>query len=46
MIPAPRVSPSVLLTTFGVLTATGLIAGVVPARIASEIDPAAALRVR
>jgi putative ABC transport system permease protein len=46
MIPKPRVSPSVLVTTFGVLAATGLMAGIVPARIAAEIDPAAALRVR
>jgi putative ABC transport system permease protein len=45
MIPAPRVSPSVIFTTFGVLALTGLVAGIAPARIASEIDPAAALRV-
>ncbi len=44
-IPVPRVSTSVVLTTFAVLTATGLSAGLLPARTASRIDPAAALRV-
>jgi putative ABC transport system permease protein len=45
MIPVPVISPRVLLATFGVLVATGLVAGVVPARVASRVDPAAALRV-
>jgi len=43
--PAPRVSASVLLTTFVVLTAVGLIAGIAPARIAARVDPSTALRV-
>lgn len=43
--PAPRVSASVLLTTFAVLTAVGLVAGIAPARIAARVDPSAALRV-
>ena len=45
VIPTPKVSPSVVLTTFGFLAVTGLAAGVVPARIAAQADPAAALRV-
>jgi putative ABC transport system permease protein len=45
MVPAPRVSPSVLVTTFGVLFATGVLAGVAPARLASRVDPGVALRV-
>jgi ABC-type antimicrobial peptide transport system permease subunit len=44
MVPVPVVSPRVLVATFGVLAATGLLAGVVPARLASRVDPAAALR--
>lgn len=44
-IPAPRVSLSVILTTFGVLAAVGIAAGVVPARIASRVDPGTAMRV-
>jgi putative ABC transport system permease protein len=44
-LPAPRVSAGVLVTTFIVLTAVGLVAGVAPARIAARVDPAAALRV-
>jgi ABC-type antimicrobial peptide transport system permease subunit len=45
MIPAPRISLSVILTTFGVLVAVGLAAGIVPARLASRVDPGAAMRV-
>ncbi|MFI5397061.1 MAG: ABC transporter permease [Candidatus Binatia bacterium] len=45
MIPAPRLSFSVILTTFGVLAAVGLVAGIVPARLASRVDPGAAMRV-
>ena len=45
MLPSPRVSPHVLLTSFGVLVAVGLIAGIAPGRAASSVDPAAALRV-
>ena len=44
-IPAPQVSANVLLTTFAVLAAVGLIAGIAPARIAARVDPSAALRV-
>jgi putative ABC transport system permease protein len=44
-LPTPQVSASVLLTTFAVLTAVGLIAGIAPARIAARVDPATALRV-
>jgi putative ABC transport system permease protein len=43
--PAPRVSANVLVTTFVVLTAVGLIAGIAPARIAARVDPSTALRV-
>jgi putative ABC transport system permease protein len=43
--PAPRVSANVLLTTFVVLTAVGLSAGIAPARIAARADPSTALRV-
>ena len=45
MVPVPVVSLRVLATTFGVLATTGIVAGVVPARVASRVDPAAALRV-
>jgi putative ABC transport system permease protein len=45
MIPTPRVSLSVILTTFGVLAGVGLAAGIVPARLASQVDPGAAMRV-
>jgi ABC-type antimicrobial peptide transport system permease subunit len=45
MIPRPEISLSVLATTFGILVATGIVAGIVPARIASQVDPASALRV-
>ena len=44
-LPRPQVSASVLLTTFVVLTAVGLIAGIAPARIAARVDPSTALRV-
>ena len=44
-LPRPQVSASVLLTTFAVLTAVGLSAGIAPARIAARVDPSAALRV-
>ena len=42
--PAPEVSPAVVFTTFTVLVGTGLLAGVAPARLASRVDPAQALR--
>jgi putative ABC transport system permease protein len=45
MIPKPRVSPGVLVTTFAVLAATGVAAGIAPARLASRVDPGSALRV-
>jgi putative ABC transport system permease protein len=44
-LPTPQISASVLLTTFAVLTAVGLVAGVAPARIAARVDPSTALRV-
>jgi putative ABC transport system permease protein len=44
-LPAPRVSANVLLTTFVVLTAVGLSAGIAPSRIAARVDPSTALRV-
>jgi len=43
--PSATVSPAVVATTFFVLSAIGLAAGIVPARIASQVDPAAAMRV-
>jgi putative ABC transport system permease protein len=43
--PAPRVEASVLVTAFAVLVGVGLVAGVAPARSASRVDPASALRV-
>lgn len=44
-VPQPTISGSVLLTTFLVLVAVGIGAGIVPSRLASAVDPAAALRV-
>ena len=43
-LPRPRIVPGVVLTCFAVLVGTGLSAGVVPARLASRVDPGAALR--
>ena len=43
--PTPHLSLSVVLTTFGVLVAVGVAAGIVPARMASRVDPGAAMRV-
>jgi putative ABC transport system permease protein len=45
MVPTPRLEASVLVTTFIVLVGVGLLSGVTPARTASRVDPAAALRV-
>ena len=45
MVPAPRLEPSVLATSFCVLVAVGLLSGITPARSAARVDPAAALRV-
>ena len=45
MVPAPRVTSSVVITTFVVLVTVGLLSGVVPARLASRVDPSVALRV-
>lgn len=44
-IPGPRLEWSVVVTSFSVLTAVGVLAGWVPARAASRVDPGAALRV-
>ncbi len=44
MLPAPRLSASVVVTSFAVLAAVGLVSGVAPARAASAVDPATALR--
>ncbi len=44
-IPAPPLLPGAVLTTFCVLVAIGLAAGLVPARMAARVDPSAALRV-
>jgi ABC-type antimicrobial peptide transport system permease subunit len=43
-LPTPEVSPAVVFTTFAVLVGTGIVAGVAPARLASQVDPATALR--
>ena len=43
--PVPRLSASVVVTTVGVLLAVGVASGVAPARLASRVDPAAAMRV-
>jgi putative ABC transport system permease protein len=42
--PQPLLQTSVVATTFGVLVAVGVAAGVAPARLASRVDPSAALR--
>ena len=42
--PPPPLLPSVFATTFGVLVGVGLAAGIAPARIASRVDPATAMR--
>ena len=44
-IPLPRSSPSVVITTMLVLLGVGLVSGIAPARVASRVDPAAAMRV-
>ena len=44
-IPRPVPSASVLLTAFSVLVGTGIASGILPARVASQVDPATALRV-
>jgi putative ABC transport system permease protein len=44
--PQPLLQESVVATTFGVLVAVGLAAGVAPARLAARVDPSAALRAR
>ena len=43
--PPPRILPSVIVTTFVVLAAVGLVAGIAPARVAARVDPSTALRV-
>jgi ABC-type antimicrobial peptide transport system permease subunit len=44
LIPAPRILPSVIVTTFLILVGVGIAAGIVPARIAARIPPAIPLR--
>jgi putative ABC transport system permease protein len=44
LVPAPRLSWSVVSTAFALLASIGVVAGVTPARVASRVDPAAALR--
>lgn len=44
LVPAPRLEWSVVSTAFALLAGVGLVAGVTPARVASRVDPAAALR--
>jgi putative ABC transport system permease protein len=44
LVPAPRLEWNVVATAFALLAGIGLIAGVTPARVASRVDPAAALR--
>ena len=44
LVPAPRLEWSVVTTTFALLAGVGLVSGVTPARVASRVDPAAALR--
>ena len=44
LVPPPRLEWSVVATAFGLLAAVGLVSGVTPARVASRVDPAAALR--
>ena len=44
LVPAPRLEWSVVTTAFALLVAVGLVSGVTPARVASRVDPAAALR--
>jgi len=43
-IPAPELVPMVLLTTVAVMVGVGLVAGVLPGRTASAVEPAEALR--
>ena len=45
IIPGPQLEGHVVLTSFLVLVSVGLVAGVLPARVASRAEPAAALRV-
>lgn len=44
MVPTPQTSPSAILTTFLFLAGVGLAAGLAPARLASQVEPSAALR--
>ena len=44
-IPVPRLSPSVVVTTVLVLVGVGVVSGLAPARLASRVDPATAMRV-
>lgn len=44
MMPVPRIESSVVITTVLVLMGVGLVSGIAPARAASRVDPASALR--
>ena len=44
LVPAPRLEWSVVATAFALLSGVGLVSGVTPARVASRVDPATALR--
>jgi putative ABC transport system permease protein len=44
MIPVPRIATSVVVTTVLVLMGVGVVSGIAPARAASRVDPATALR--
>jgi putative ABC transport system permease protein len=45
MIPAPEIVPMVMITTILVMVGVGLVAGLLPGRIASGVEPSEALRV-
>ena len=44
LIPVPELSGGVVAMALGVMSGVGLVAGVVPAWLASKIDPALTLR--
>jgi len=44
LLPSIKLSPDLALLAFVVLVAVGLLAGILPARRAAQLDPAVALR--